>query len=161
MALSKFPAAFNAVTESILRAADEARAIRDGSGDLRWSSIVNLIRTLGQLEANYEVAKVEGQKQLTAAQAYIAELGGPATLAQFNTLMSNVSTRKQNMLNGFDTILGNLSGNDFYVQKTLNLGGHSITLMEQQDFIPTTTSNTIRASALIANLITDLEALGA
>ena len=161
MALSKFPAAFNSVTDGLLIAAEQARTIRDGTGDLRWSSIVNLIRTLGQLEANYEIAKVEAQKQLTAAQTYVADLGGPATLTEFNTLMSNVVTAKQAMLDGFDTILTGLDGTNFHVQKTLSIGGHNVTLMEQQDFIPTATSDTIRASALIANLITDLETLGA
>ncbi len=161
MALSRFPAAFDNVTQGIITAAETARTIRDGVGPLRWSTVQQLVRVLGQLESNYEFAKVEAQKQLTAAQAYIADVGGPATLAEFNTLMTAVSGRKQNLLNGLDTLLGNLSGTDFYKQSSLNIGGYNITLLEQNDFVPDATSTDIRTSNLIANLIADLEALGA
>jgi len=161
MALSKFPSAFNAVTDLLLSAANQARAIRDGSGDLRWSTIQNMVRTLGQLESAYEYAKIEAQKQLTAAQAYVSDMGGPATLAEFNTAMTDVISAKDVLLTGLDTLLGNMTGTDFYSQKSLNVGGYNVTLLESNDFVPTAQTATIRGSAGLVSLITELEALGA
>lgn len=161
MALSAFPRAVDDLVAQIVAVATLARGIRDGAGDLRWSALENFMLRLGGLQAAYDAAKAEAQKQLPAAQAYIADLGGPATLAEFNTLMTEVDARIAAFATAVETFLAGRGADEFAQVVELNVSGKATKVLQRRDIMPAATATQLRGTAVLANLITALEAIEA
>jgi len=161
MALSSFPRAVDDLVSQLAAVANQARDIRDGTGDLRWSAVENFMLRMGSLRASYAAAKSEALKQVAAAQAYIADLGGPATLAEFDTLMAEVDTRIGAFGAAVDTFVAGRGADEFAQVVELNVSGQATKVLQRRDIMPAATATQLRGTAVLADLITALEALGA
>ena len=161
MALSTFPRAVDDAIAQLVLVANVARGLRDGTGPVRWSEIERLMHHAGGMLAAYDAAKAEAQKQLSAAQAYIADMGGPATLAEFNTAMVEVETRVDAFASAVETFIGTKTSDEFAQVVNLNVGGRNARILQRRDIMPDATATQLRGTAVLANLITALEAVGA
>jgi len=161
MPLSTFPRAVDDAIAQMVLVANVARGLSDGTGPIRWSEIENLMLRAGGMLAAYDNAKAEAQKSLAAAQAYIADMGGPATLAEFNTAMVEVETRVDAFASAVETFIGTKTSDEFAQVVNLNVGGRNARILQRRDIMPDATATQLRGTAVLANLITALEAVGA
>jgi len=161
MALSKFPAAANDVIDNLVTTADLLRTIRDGSGSIPIQNFDTLQRYFIVLDVNFEKAKTEAVKQQTAAETYISNMGGPATLAAFQQAYNAIDSDITAWNNFFSAELATANATDYVSLQTLSFGGGSGPMIVRGSVIPSTQSANIRASSELANLISSFEALGA
>jgi len=162
MALSNFPQAVSSFVESAVVAANLCRSARDNTGPLRWADVEALTRRLGQVQGAYEGARVEALKSTTAAQAYIADLGGPATLAEFATAMAAVDTAIAALTTELENFIANQQPTAFMEVVSLHVGnGVNAQILQVKAFVPDASVAAFRGSSQLQNVITALEALGA
>lgn len=83
MGLSRFPAVMDAAVEAVLTTTEALRYVRDARGDLLWSSLDAVQDGLRRAKLTTYATFDEAEKQPQAAEAHMASLGGPATIAAY------------------------------------------------------------------------------
>ncbi|WP_444453101.1 hypothetical protein ACTTAI_19110 [Rhodobacter capsulatus] len=162
MALSQFPVVMPRAVAAIVAAAASLRYLRDTSGDLTWLALETAQDSLRPAYGASLEALVEGAKAPEAAGVFMASIGGPATLVEFQgKLESFVGAAEawNAFLEGYLAALPQscLVG---LVRRDLN-GINGTWHIERPGFIPSAEAAALRASPELAALITSFEAVGA
>lgn len=160
MALSTFPTDMPVAAAAVLASAEKFRAIQSQGGGLLWRVLEDAQNSLRASKLACLKAMAEGQKQPAGAEAFMAQIGGPATLAEFAAALQAVEVAASAWNDFLTTFLAGLPTSDL------------IAVHRQDQNLPTETRHIIRPAAIanadalrnsqeLANLIAAFEAAGA
>lgn len=161
MALSRFPAVMDAAVAAVLQTAEAMRHVRDAQGDLMWSSLDDIQTGLRRSKATTYATFAEAAKQPQAAEAHMASLGGPATIADYQSkamVVEQAATAWNAWLSGF---LGSLPSSALISVVVYSTDGIETKHIERPSYIPGALAAPLRASAELAALIDAFEEVGA
>jgi len=162
MALSQFPIVMPQAVAAIVAAADSMRYLRNTAGDMTW---MTLEMAQDALRPAYEMsldALAEGAKAPEAAGAFMASIGGPETLVDFQTMLQGFVNATA-AWNGFlSTYLSTLPQSCLIGLVRRDLRGITGTWhIERPGFIPGEHAANLRAAPQLLSLIEAFEAVGA
>jgi len=162
MALSQFPIVMPQAVAAIVAAADSMRYLRNTSGDVTW---MMLEMAQDALRPAYEMsldALTEGAKAPEAAGAFMASIGGPETLMEFQTLLQGFVDATAAWNSFLATYLSTLPQSCLIGLVRRDLRGITGTWhIERPGFIPAEAAGALRASPELGALIGAFEAVGA
>ncbi|MBL3569931.1 hypothetical protein BV509_01100 [Rhodovulum sulfidophilum] len=161
MALSRFPAVMPRAAEAVIAAADALRYIRDTSGDLRLREIDGAIEALRTAKLACLAALAEGQKQPAAAEAFMASLGGPETLADFGAALVQIDAAATAWNDSWAAWLGTLAVSDLIQPATMIREGVDTRYIARIEAVSDATAAPLRQAQALDDLIAALEATGA
>jgi len=161
MTLSRFSSVMPQAVEAVLTTAEVLRYVRDSQGDLTWRALDQVQNGLAQSKAACTQALIEGQRQPTSSEAFMAGLGGPATLAEFQAgiMACEVAAAAWNTaLAGF---LGGLSGSEVVALVRRGEGTAATSHIERVPYLTPARADVLRQSNELAALIAAFEGVGA
>lgn len=161
MPLSRFPSVMPRAAEAVLSAAAALRYVRDSGGDLPWHALHRVQDGLAQAKAACLEALAEGQKQPASADAFMAAMGGPATLTDFAARMAEVEAAASAWNGTLSALLADLSAAEVVA---LIRRGEGMAATRHIEFVPYLTgarADALRQSQALAALIAAFEAVGA
>lgn len=161
MALSRFSSVMPAAVEAVLSVTQALRYVRDTSGDLTLRSLDDVQNGLQVAKATTFAALSEGAIAPAAAEAFMAGLGGPATLAAYQAAAMDIEGKASAWNGLLAGVLTGLSGPDLIALVTRDVGGIETRHIEYVAFIPAATAGQLRTSQELAELIAAFEAVGA
>lgn len=162
MPLSTFPTDMSAAAAAVIQVADFLRRLRDGSGDLNWSDLVNTQRLLHRAKIASIKAITEGFKAREAAETYMRQINGPVTLEAFAAQLAVVEAAGAAWANLLRDTVNGLPGSAFLRIGAIDEGTPSETAIPiRLENIPAEQSTAIRSSGELAGLIAAFEAAGA
>lgn len=161
MALSRFPAMMDAAVEAVLQTAEAMRYVRDARGDLLWSSLDAVQDGLRRAKVTTYATFAEAAKQPAAAEAHMASLGGPATIAAYQAKAVAVEVAAAAWNAWLAGYLATLPTGSLIGMVTNGADGIETRHIEWAAFIPGDLAAPLRASAQLAALIAAFEAVGA
>lgn len=144
--------------------ANTARAIRDGSGDLRFVEINALQNNHGYLRASLVEMQQQAQINATLTLDYLRSRApdGPVNLAGWGTAAANLDTAMTAWGGAVLATARSLSATQLIGIQSRQLRGQTVQTIEASDAIPAAAGgDVLRASSQLAAVITVLEALGA
>lgn len=161
MALSQFPSVMPAAVSAVLRAASALRYVRDTSGDLPFRSLNDVQDALREAKTTTFAALSEGAKAPIAAEAFMAGLGGPSSLADYQASAMNIEAKASAWNALMASTIHSLPVDAVIGMVTLAMDGIETKHIEYRSFIPATYAEPIRSSQQLADLIAAFEAVGA
>jgi hypothetical protein len=161
MALSRFPAAMDAAIEAVRQTGDALRYVRDAQGDLMWSSLDDIQTGLRRSKATTYATFAEAAKQPQAAEAHMASLGGPATIADYQAKAIVVEQAAAAWNSWLAAYLVTLPSSVLIGMVVYSTDGIETKHIERPAFIPASSAAPLRASAELAALIDAFEEVGA
>jgi len=150
-----------AAATATLAAATALRHVRDTSGDLTFRALDTLQEALFRAKVTTYAALVEGGKAPVAAQEFMAGIGGPATLAAYQTAAMNIEMKAAGWNSALSAALAGLTGPELISMITRNVNGVEAKYIERATFIPAAKADPLRASPELDALISAFEAVGA
>lgn len=158
MALSRFPTVMPQNVEAVLRAASAIRHVRLATGDLLFRDLDAVQAGLEQAKITFVAALTEAQKAPEAAQAFMASVNGPVTLAQYQQGAVTIETAAAAWNARLAATLASLTSADLI---TLVTRPDSQTKhIERSAFIPAVVADPLRQSAELGALLASFEAVG-
>lgn len=162
MPLSTFPTDMNTAASAVIQAANALRRLRDGFGILNWSDLINVQRSLHQAKIASVKAMTEGSKAREAAEAYMRQINGPASLEAFGGQLAAVEVAAEGWSDLLRSTVAALPGSAFMQIGAVDQGAPTETAMPfRQDSLPADVALSIRQSTQLASLIAAFEAAGA
>lgn len=161
MGLSRFPAVMDAAVAAVLQTAEAMRYVRDAQGDLMWSALDDIQTGLRRSKISTYATFAEAAKQPQAAEAHMASLGGPESIAEYQVKAAGVEQAAaawNAWLAGYLVTLPPSALIGMVVYSTDDIETKHI---ERPAFIPGALAAPLRASAELAALITAFEEVGA
>lgn len=161
MGLSRFPSVMQTAVEAILQTADALRFVRDTQGDLPWVYLDAVQNGLRASKVGTYAVLAEAAKQPQSAEAYMASLGGPETLAEFQAkaVQVEIAAAAWNaFLAGFIETLPHSALIAIVVQSYDDIRTKHI---EHPGYIPAAEAVAVRTSSTLTDLIAAFEAVGA
>lgn len=161
MPLSRFAITLPRAADAFLSAADALRFIRDSGGDLPWRTIEDAQQKIAAAKVTGLAAYQDAQIRPAAAQQFLADIGGPATLAEFNTLLGQLNTAMNAWHTGLSSLLSIMDGTEFMAVVQRGTGTGATHHFERVGFLTQARADVLRSSTQLANLIAAFEAVGA
>ena len=161
MPLSQFPTAMPAAVTATLAAAIALRHIRDTKGDLTFRALDTVQDALFRSKVTTYSALVEGAKAPAAAEAFMAGVGGPASLADYQAAVVNIETKASAWNGTLSAALAELTGPELIDLVSRDVDGVKTRHIEMASFISAAKAGPLRASSELAALITAFEDVGA
>lgn len=161
MGLSRFPTVMQGAVDSILQTADALRYVRDAQGDLPWHYLDSIQNGLRASKVATYATFAEAAKQPQAAESYMASMGGPKTIADYQAKAYGVEVAAaawNRMLAEFVAALPHSALISVVVQ---SYDGIETKHLERPGFIATAEAAPLRASPELAALVAAFEAVGA
>lgn len=161
MGLSRFPAVMDAAVEAVLQTAEAMRYVRDAQGDLMWSSLDDIQTGLRRAKLTTYATFAEAAKQPISAEAHMASLGGPASIADYQAKAVGVEMAAAAWNAWLAGYLVTLPPSAL-ISVVIHAGdGIETKHIERPAFIPGDLAAPLRASAELAALIEAFEEVGA
>lgn len=161
MGLSQFPAAMDRLIGAVRATRTALQDVRDATGALSF-------RDLGRVQAGLRASKIagiavvtEGAASPAAAEAHMASLGGPATMAEFQATMADVEAKAATWNVALEAALAGLSNAELITLAFDTRNGVSTRAIEFKQEIPALKAAPLRQSAEIADLLDAFDAAGA
>jgi hypothetical protein len=162
MALSTFPTDMSAAAGAVLASAEKFRAIQSQGGDLTWRLLEDAQNSLRSAKLTTIKALTEGMKAPQASEAFMAGMGGPVTLVEFQQALGAVEIAASAWNDNLVTFLAGLSASDLIGMQSQDAGFPTETRhIVRPAFIPGATAAPLRQSRELANLIAAFETVGA
>ena len=161
MALSQFPAALNASVPAVIKAADSFRYLRDTTGDMTWRTINTGLETLRNARETSTLALSEANKSPVGAEAYLATLGGPQTLAAFQSGLVNINQKATAFTDSLALWVDGLPVSQIRSVGAVSYNGVSSVQVIDTPFVSAAYIGTLRTSVELQELIAAFEAIGA
>jgi hypothetical protein len=162
MPLSTFPTDMANAAQAVLAASEKFNAIHSQSGDLMWRLLEDAQNSLRQAKAAALKAMASGALQQTNAEAFMATLGGPVTLADFQAGLVQVelaSTAWNDHLE--NEFLPSLPNVDLIGMAVNNRDGIETRHYNRPAFIPGIRATPLRQSQQLSDLVAAFAAVGA
>jgi hypothetical protein len=162
MALSTFPSDMNAAASAVLSCAAAFRAIATQSGDLTWRMLEDAQNSLHIAKSTSIVALSSASSAPAAAEAYMASIGGPASISDFQASLAAVETAAAAWNVALSAFLASLPTNQLLHLATRDVGLPTETkYISRPAFIPGQYAAALRAEPSLSALIAAFEAVGA
>lgn len=161
MGLSRFPAVMSDAVEAVLTTAEAMRYVRDARGDLLWSSLDDIQDGLRRAKLTTYATFAEAAKQPAAAEAHMASVGGPATIAAYQAKAMAVEVAAAGWNAWLAGYLATLPTGSLIGIVVDARDGVETERIEWAAFIAGDLAAPLRASAQLAALIGAFEAVGA
>lgn len=162
MPLTTFPADMNAAVTAVLYSANAFRAIMTQSGDLTWRMLEDAQNSLHTSKTACITAIASASLATTAAEAYMASINGPESIAAFQTSMAAVETAASAWNTALYAFLISLPSTELIGLYTRNTGLPNETkYIGRPAFIPAEYANALRALPALSGLVAAFEAVGA
>jgi glutathione S-transferase len=161
MGLSRFPAVMDAAVEAVLQTAEAMRYVRDAQGDLLWSSLDDIQTGLRRAKVTTYATFAEAAKQPASAEAHMASLGGPPTIAAYQAKAAGVEQAAAAWNAWLAAYLVTLPPSALIAVVIHTNDGIETKHIERRAFIPGALAAPLRASAELAALIEAFEEVGA
>jgi len=159
--LSRFAITLPRAADAFLNAADALRFIRDSGGDLTWRALEDAQKKIAIAKAAGFDAFEDAQKQPATAEQFLADIGGPATLAEFNTLLGQLNTAMNAWHTGLTQLIAVMDGPEFLAVAQSGTGASSTFHFERVGGLTQARADVLRNSSQLADLIAAFEAVGA
>ncbi|WP_395541526.1 hypothetical protein, partial [Neotabrizicola sp. sgz301269] len=153
MGLSRFPAVMDAAVAAVLQTAEAMRYVRDAQGDLMWSSLDDIQTGLRRAKQTTYATFAEAAKQPVAAEAHMASLGGPETIADYQVKAAGVEQAAAVWNAWLAGYLVTLPPSVLIGMVVYSTDGIETKHIERPAFIPGALAAPLRASAELAALI--------
>lgn len=164
------PAAMTAATH----AADQLRALQGGAGDLPFSQIETVQRALGRSKVtalaaitDLSTASQESTAEAAEAETFLANYGGPASIADFQSHLASIDTAAGDWAARLKAAVREVSttaatsGIYFVDIEPRDFSGTQIKMVSYFDRMTSAIATPLRASSELAALIAAFEAAGA
>lgn len=161
MPLSQFPTAMPAAVAAVIHVATVLRYIRDTSGDLTFNALNDVQNALRISKATTYAALQEGAKSPAASESFMASIGGPETLADFQAAAFDLEAKASAWNSLVAATLSTLPVDKVIGMVTVSTNGIETRHIEYKTFIPADLAAPIRTSQQLADLISAFEAVGA
>ncbi|AVO36589.1 hypothetical protein [Pukyongiella litopenaei] len=159
--LSQFPRVMDRCVRAVIVAAEALRRVRDGTGDLSIRDLHAIQQ--GLRSSKYQTYQVltEAAKAVPAAEAYMASVNGPATIAAFQAQAVVLETAAAAWNARLDAMIATLTGPEVIGLVVRNFDGVQTKDLTFASVIPETKAAPLRASTELAALIAEFEVVGA
>lgn len=161
MGISLFKEAMPAAGRATVSAANALRHVRDSSGDLPFSALNTVQEGLAEAQDRTAAALIEGAKQKTFAEQFMAEMGGPATLAEFQAATVNIKAKVAAWNVVLEAALQSVPSADLIGLVQYGSAPMDFKLIRHKAHIPAAIADPLRADPALAELISAFEAVGA
>lgn len=158
MALSRFPAMMDANVSAVLRTATALRFIRDSTGDLAFRHLDAVQSGLEQSKVTFGMAFAEAQKAPEAATAFMASIGGPASLQDYGAGAIALEAAAGDWNGRLSAALASIPAADLIT--TVLRAETQTRHIEHAAFISAVIADPLRQSPELAALIAAFESLG-
>lgn len=147
--------------EAVHSTAAALRHVRDTQGDLPWWALDRVQDGLAQSKETCLAALAEGQRQPVSSEAFMASMGGPITLADFQTKIAACEAAAAGWNAALAAFVASLSASELIVLVRRGEGMMATSHIERVAFLTQARADTLRQSPELATLIAAFEAVGA
>lgn len=161
MTLSRFSSVMPRAVEAVLTTATALRHVRDTQGDLPWWALDRVQDGLAQSKASCVEALIEGQRQPATSEAFMASLGGPPTLADFQAKIAACEVAAVAWNKALAVLLASLDATEVIALVRRGEGSMGSSHIERVAFLAQSRADVLRQSDEMAALIAAFEAVGA
>ena len=161
MPLSRFPKAMDDTTAAVLRVGDLLRHITTSTGDLPYRTLDELQAALRDAKTASYAVLAEGAKSPEAAEAHMASVGGPLTLADFEVKAADIETKAAAFNTALAGLLSSLSADELIGLDTVDRDGLSTKAITRRAFVPAAEADPFRVDPAVSDLLAAFEAVGA
>lgn len=161
MPLSRFPSVMPEAVTASIAVADALRFVRDTSGDLTFRALDDVQEGLARAKQTTAAALTEGHKQPGAAEAFMASLGGPATLAAYGAAAVDIEAKAAAWNIALAGLLSSLTADELIGLELQGVDPLSYKLIRYKHFIPAAKADLFRLNQALSDLIAAFEAVGA
>lgn len=159
--LSRFPNVMQSAVEAVLQTADALRHVKNSSGDLTWYALESIQNGLRQSKVTTYATFEEAAKQPANAEAYMAAMGGPQTLADYQEKAMKIEIAAAAWNSYLSRWLEGIPHEMLIGMITINANGISTRHIERPAFIGEVYAQQLRASPELGALVSAFEAVGA
>lgn len=151
----------NRLAVSLRQTADALRAIRDGTGAIALTDVVKVQSGLrvSKTMADSVLASITVNPQRTIE--VVSANGGPDTVQNFQTQFTAIDTAAHAWGTALESAMSAVPEDMRVKVQPVTSSGVTTRMIVQPTFIPSAQSDTLRAGAPLAGLITALESSGA
>lgn len=160
MALSRFPKAMDDAANAVIRLTEAAKFLHDSSGDLRLQHIDRIQDALRAAKVAATAVMIEGQKAPANAEAFMASMGGPATLQDFGAAMADLEAKSSAWNDVLAAWVADLPAKSFAEVATVSREGIDTRHILRTEMCDDATAAPLRTSTALNDLISALEAVG-
>lgn len=161
MGLSRFSSVMTRAVEAVLATAAALRYVRDTQGDLPWWALDRVQDGLAEAKVSCIEALVEGQRQPASSETFMASLGGPATLGDFQSKIAACEAAAAAWNASLGQLLASLTATEVIALVRRGQGNMGTSHIERVSYLAQDRADTLRQSAQLAALIAAFEAVGA
>lgn len=163
MGLSRFPKAMSDAADAVLRAGEALRHVSTASGDLTFRDLDLIYEGLASSKIHALAALAEGSKPgaQAGAQEFMASMGGPATLTDFQSKLVTIETKAAAFHAEVAAAFAAMPPTDLIRVNSRSVGGVTVPFIERAAFIPAAYADPLRQSTELAELVAAFEAVGA
>lgn len=161
MSLSRFPTLMPQAVDTCITAGNVLRLIRDGSGDLTYRMIAEMHTALAAAKIATSGALQEGAKQPVSAESFMAGLGGPQTLTDFQTAAVDIEVKAAAMNSRLAAMIATIPNADLIEVVTIGQAPLNYKEVQFKHYVPAAYADPFRASAELDTLVKAFEAVGA
>lgn len=161
MVLSRFSSVMPSAVDAVLSTAEALRHVRDTQGDLPWWALDRVQDGLLQAKESCLAALSEGQRQPVTSEAFMASLGGPETLADFQAKIQACEIAAVAWNAALGSLLSSLAADEVIALVRRGGGIMATSHIERVPFLTQARADTIRQSQELTDLIAAFEAVGA
>ena len=129
--------------------------------DMPFNLIEVVQGSLGNAKAATYEALSEGSKQSVAAEAFMANQGGPATLVEFQAKAVEIETKATAWNAALKAALLSMTADELIGLTIRGVAPLDYKMVEYKDTIPAAKADALRASVALSELITAFESVGA
>ena len=161
MGLSRFPIVMDAAVVAVRETAEALRYVRDARGDLMWSSLDAIQDGLRRAKLTTAATFAEAAKQPAAAEAHMASIGGPKSIAAYHAKAVAVEMAAAAWNGWLTGYLATLPNSALISVVVMSYDGIETKHIERPAFIPGDLAEPLRAAGQLVALIEAFEAVGA
>lgn len=159
--LSQFPGVMDRCVRSVISAAVALRRVRDGTGDLSMRDLHAVQQGLRGSKHNTYKVLAEAAKAPGPAEAYMASVNGPATIAAFQAQAVVLEAASAAWNTRLDAMIATLTGPEVLGLVIHDHEGIQTKGLAYAPAIPAAKAAPLRSCAELAALIAEFEAVGA
>lgn len=159
MALSTFATAFDRASTDLIALTQAASFIRNSSGDLTYMALDHMQNCLRSAKISAIAALGEAQKRPNAAEAQMTAVGGPETIVDFQTALSNIEMKAANWNTTLADALATILNADLIGMVVYDQDGVATKHIQFKHFIPAEVADPLRQSQALADLASALQTL--
>lgn len=161
MGLSRFPTVMAGAADAVIATAAALRRVRDSAGDLPFRDLDAIQDGLRAAKVSTFAAFAEAAKQPAAAEAFMANMGGPPSLAAYRAAAGAIEVAAAGWNAFLAAWLSGLPRESLIAIVVRSYDGIETKHVERPAFVAAEVAAPLRASAQLAALVAAFESVGA